>query len=262
MGCNASRVPGGGGGGGGGVCVCSSQARKAKLNARLAKASGWNKAPKIAPRSKSSPALRKSVTLPPAKGSRRLSESRATAATAGDAAGPAVGDGGDDTGAWQGAASRNLSSQRRRRRGPLAAQFAVQSRVLGSWAEQERAELRRREKEIRTEQSIRRQRRLQAELERFKANMQPVQPASVPPLSHATLLFWSKHPELNPLRYVVWCAVVQGSSSRAVPYADYACAGMSDLTHSPSPCPCNLRYWSLRRCVSRAVRHAAMDRVD
>ena len=118
-----------------------------------------------------------------------------------------MGDGGDDTGAWQGAASRNLSSQRRRRRGPLAAQFAVQSRVLGSWAEQERAELRRREKEIRTEQSIRRQRRLQAELERFKANMQPVQPASVPPLSHATLLFWSKHPELNPLRCVVWCGV-------------------------------------------------------
>ena len=33
--------------------------------------------------------------------------------------------------------------------------------------------------------------------------MRSVPPSTVPPLSRDTLLFWAKHPELNPLRCVV-----------------------------------------------------------
>ena len=76
----------------------------------------------------------------------------------------------------------------------------VKSRVLGAYADEQRAEVRRRTKEIRQEPSIRRQRRLEAELKKFKATMRTVPPAKVPPLSRDTLLFWAKHPDLHPLR--------------------------------------------------------------
>lgn len=87
------------------------------------------------------------------------------------------------------------------KKGANTAHFAVRSRVLGHWMQAQREDLADRARAAKHETSVRKQRTMLRELAQARATAADRPPAAAPPISHSTLLFWARHPDLTPLRF-------------------------------------------------------------